>query len=432
MSEQNTDCITLCKKQPLTTGLKIFLLLTLVFAVFVILKVITIRLKYKPTFDWWNTFTSDTYNNGPSLVNYKKRFNLFNMLSSYENRIIYSLSSIRVPPSNKTTVQQQNYIFGDIMPYATYNDENQVQQGCLTPRALCESIKPSYNCGDSTFDQYIEARQINVSGVPLDLSNVNLGKTDPSDGDFKTNSAAQYKNIFDEYNKQISEGSYIYPSDTDTSSWARLIILWLGEGWCLQTVMDGTSSFLLPTPTPDNPGNLLQDGGWYNFKTETDADGNINTTSNPTNFLARMGIGPQSPVITYFCNGTYSINGMKVDPYAFQNLLGGHGSNPGGWVGFVKGMGDLSYDEYANYVRSRVDYQLIPPPPPPCNGGQKGLAGFFGALSAFAPLAMMVPFLIPEAGLALALTSVPAIAGGAASVAIGVYSGVKAADGCTP
>ena len=194
----------------------------------------------------------------------------------------------------------------------------------------------------------------------------------------------------------------------------RLIIYWLGNKWSITTVKDGDSSFYIPT---SKTGTLLDPGGWYNYKNEDDKN-----TSNPSNFFARMGIGPQSPILIYFCNGTYSVNGMKVDANAFQNLLSSNGPYAGGWVGFVKGMGNnISFDEYTNYIRSRVDYQLIPPPPPPCKKSVGG--GFMGFFSAAIPMVSMSLF-IPE------LTLVPAILIGVAAVTVGSIGAVNGA-GCT-
>lgn len=57
------------------------------------------------------------------------------------------------------------------------------------------------------------------------------------------------------------------------------------------------------------------------------------------NFIARIGIKPDSGLITYYCNNRYRTDSMKVDSTAFKNLVGQtQGVVAGGWVGFLLGL----------------------------------------------------------------------------------------------
>ena len=119
-----------------------------------------------------------------------------------------------------------------------------------------------------------------------------------------------------------------YPVDGDSTSWRNLFLLWLGPRWCIEAVDDNASTFFMLNSHDyvgedkgekgtGTMGTLTDDFGWYG---NGEADGQ-QTTYNPANFLARMNIGPQSPLFVYFCNGTYSVNGMNVDQNAFSNCL---------------------------------------------------------------------------------------------------------------
>uniref|UniRef100_A0A6C0LVV0 Transmembrane protein n=1 Tax=viral metagenome TaxID=1070528 RepID=A0A6C0LVV0_9ZZZZ len=398
-------CTTICKDSKIPTGKRIIIVLIVIFVLYIILQFVTIRVQYKSTFDWWKTYTGSAYNK--ENINYDEKFNLFYMLAAYHSKLLYEISSLNVKPAQGMTQQQQSFIFGDIMSYATYNDNDGTPHGCVTPRSLCESIKPELNTGDAIFDDWYNNNFTVVrNNKPLVL-NLEKDKDEKDD--------AFWGRISVSVDDQLNEGSDVYPSDSDTQSWMQLIIYWLGGKWSATTVKDGDSSFNIPA---SKTGTLLDAGGWYNYENIEDMN-----TSHPANFFARMGIGPQSPILIYFCNGTYSVNGMRVDANAFQNLLNSHGPYAGGWVGFVKGMGNnISFDEYTNYVRSRVDYQLIPPPPPKCKKSTGG--GFAGFFSAALPMAAMALFIPPPVGWgAAAAITVTALAVGT----IGAVNGA----GCT-
>ena len=117
-----------------------------------------------------------------------------------------------------------------------------------------------------------------------------------------------------------------------------------------------------------------------------------------------MGINPDCPLIVYFVSGTYSVNGMVVDAVAFENLLEPFGPNAGGWLGYMRGMGDVSPDEYKKYIRTRVDSQPIPSPPP-C--GNKGWKGFLSFASSALPL-LGFALAAETGGLAIAVAAIAA------------------------
>lgn len=392
-------------------------------------------------------------------VPYSDRISLFNMYCAYQNSFMYWLTALSVPPAIKLTIAQQQFIFSDIMQYSTHSDATSDTPGnvygSVTPYALVESIKPTPGVGDMIFDRWCgsneedrrhptfttytfgPAKKPSENGgkgttelpsyqgekfinyhtrktVPLVLSwTPPATNSSPSSKDKDEPSwqpQLHYPAVVDELDKfmatfddgGVNEGlrPNPYPADGDSTSWRNLFLLWLGPRWCIEAVDDNSSTFFMLNPhnykgTDKGPGpkgtmgTLTDDFGWYGNKYSQ-------TTYNPANFLARMNIGPQSPLFVYFCNGTYSVNGMNVDQNAFSNCLSSHGRLPGGWVGFAQGMGvNSSYDDLINYVRSRVDYQeqSMAAPSSKCTTGQKVGSGFASFFSSAIPALSMLAFI---------------------------------------
>uniref|UniRef100_A0A6C0LT33 Uncharacterized protein n=1 Tax=viral metagenome TaxID=1070528 RepID=A0A6C0LT33_9ZZZZ len=477
----DTECTSLCKKQPLTLGLKIVFAIITIFCMYLFTSWVQTNFKFKSTTDWFKTYTTDNYqpiiNGVTQSVPYKERINLFNMYAAYDDKLMYIVSSLFVPPVTQVSVNAQQFIFSDILKYSTYVDTGSVNTyGCVTPYALVESIKPTYGVGDQIFDWWCNKNEDfrkdpthtnksfgpdfsaysgerfvdyykDVNAVPLSIDwspNNNDGGSSPSSTDDDKNSiwqpAKQYiavkKALETHMGKFNDNGVYDgrtpmpYPSDTDTMSWRNLFLIWLGPKWCIESVDDGSSSFYLLNSHNYNQdddagkpkgemGTLSDKYGWY---------GDKDTTSNPANFMARMNIGPQSPLFVYFTNGTFSVNGMYVDANAFQNCLSSHGRLPGGWVGFAQGMGkDTSVDDFTNYVRSRVDYQeeALAVSPKKCSAGKKAGSGAMSFFQSFVPALTMLAF-IPGAD----VLAGPGLAIMAGAVITGSLSAAN--DECVP
>lgn len=309
------------KNQELSNGTKYLIYFFLVIIIFTLSEIINIKIIYKPLFDWWKQNDGDKYNN---------LINLFNVVSAYNNRYVYTLSYLASSPMTTLTLQQGQFLMGELFPYQTWISDTGEPFGILTPRSICESIKPAPGEHDPIFDKWYKENAI-INGEAQVYTS---------------------KLMYDSTGKVIKDpntGSYgVYPSDTDFESWKGLINEWLGDQWKWETVKDGSSTIVVARPKSGNIKDSL--AKWF-----------MNDTGRGDNFLARYGITPDCPLVTYFVNGFYSVNGMIVDAVAFENLLSPSGPGAGGWVGYMKGMGDdTSFDEYKKYIRTRVDYQLIP------------------------------------------------------------------------
>ena len=76
------------------------------------------------------------------------------------------------------------------------------------------------------------------------------------------------------------------------------------------------------------------------------------------NWISRMGLPYNTPLIIGYVNNQYSIEGVIMDPQAFQNLVGGvSGDIAGGWVGYAQGLGEqISSDALNNIIKTSVEY----------------------------------------------------------------------------
>jgi hypothetical protein len=164
----------------------------------------------------------------------------------------------------------------------------------------------------------------------------------------------------------------VYPDPKLNNDWSGLIIEWLGYGWVMETDDDG-----ILHPVYNGPEGLASEQLKQWFEPNPELGGR------PDNFLARMGVFPDSPLVTYFCANQYSTKSMIVDPQAFANLLGKSGVNAGGWVGFLNGMsgGGHDLDDYINLIRTTTD-NPDPPTPPPCTKADTSKGFVAGASTA--------------------------------------------------
>jgi hypothetical protein len=196
-----------------------------------------------------------------------------------------------------------------------------------------------------------------------------------------------------------------------------LISEWGGPN--LKWQADKSNTFYSPEPlqTPSDGSGL----SWFNY--------NNTGAPRPDNFLARMGIPPDSPLVVYFCTGKYSVNGLPVDASALSNLFHQAGANAGGWIGYIRGRGPLaSIDELRNYIYTKVDW--LAAPNKPCNPSGSALNTASSIASTAIPgLLMCLPMMFNPAGaFSMGIPAVLGLIGVGAQTAI---AGVKAAGAST-
>ena len=379
-------------------GLIITLVVIVTIIITPILSYIYMRIIYKPIFDWW-------YSNGGE--KYKNQFSISTLVSANYSSFLYAISKLFSEPLNQLNVDAIRFIIGKLFPYMTYV-QNGKQFGILTPKMMCETIKLGPGDNDQLFDNWFSSYM--RGGLPLKEGDPLKYTKSPEQ---KNSNVPGGKYYYYTFEKQ-GNGNYsgIYPQENKGGpDWAGLILEWL----------NGTSN---PSSNPT----------WVLYK---DADGNEQTfllnskdpdpykhwTSRPDNFLGRMGIYPDSPLVVYFINNKYSANGFTVDAQAFQNLLAPAGSVAGGWVGYLNGASGSNYDDYANILYTTVQVPL-PPPPPQCKKPDvaRGIFAGLGTALGILGAALMVPV---TGGTSLAIAGTIGVAGAAS----GVYNGIQAGKG---
>ena len=374
---------------------KVILFICGTIIIYIVTDLIMAHMSYKPLFDWWN-------GNGGSA--YSNKFSLSTCMMSYYSTPLYYLSKLTISPQEFLTLAQISFLVGNIFPYLRSTDANGVQSGILLPRHLCESVLLKTSDGDTLFNTWYQSSDTNRD------ENSVLVYDPPTSATVTDSNGNTYNTLTFGSPQPDSTTSLIgvYPSPSDTNSWMGLIAEWGGPN--LRWQPDESKRFYSPEPLPTQSDGSGLD--WFNYQGTGAA--------RPDNFLARMGIPPDSPLVVYFCTGKYSVNGVIVDASALLNLLEPAGANPGGWVGYIRGRGPTtSYDDLRNYIYTRVDW--LSAPNKPCNSGNTALNTSTAVASSMVPAAMMLPALKPI------FYPWGMIAGAVGTLIMGALAGAKAA-----
>lgn len=332
--------------QKIGIGWTIVLLVCAAFLIWLIVTYISIRLNYKPLFDWW-------INNGGN--KYNDKLNLFTLATANYSPLMYYISRSISTPLNQLEVPQIRFVLGQLLPYLTYVIDG-TQMGLLTPKSLCETVLLSSTDNDEYFNYFLEHTYSTIGKKYSE--GVALTYTQKPD----TNPKKPTNKSWFKYERN---NNGVYPILSDQSSWIGLILEWLGDEWVIES---DETTLLYPVYIGNSENHYKNwfDNGQY---------------GRPDNFLARMGMFPDAPLVLYFCDNRYSIKGMKIDSQSFSFLLGGAGGvNAGGWVGFLNGLTGYNLNQYVTLLRTHVDIRPIPTPPP-CKKGDTS-AGIAAGVSA--------------------------------------------------
>jgi hypothetical protein len=299
------------------TPSKIALYLLYLFIAYTLYYLISIRLVYKPIFDWWKI-------NGGS--KYDKDVPLFAMMTAYyAPSYIYYITKLSGTFIEGLTKAQMEFLVGTIIPHLYMIDKDGKESGFVKPRHIAEDIK--FRPGDnSTFDDWYK-KGYGVNGIPY---NIDLPLTYPD----KTSVPVTVDNHVG-----------VYPDASNRVDWTKKFAEWGVKGMIPRTDMQ----------IPDVTDAVAKE--WFDFK------------KHPDNFLARYGILPDSPICVFFTNGKYDdeATGMKLDTEAFKDLIRGKVTqNASGWVGYLNGMGDNSSQDILNTTLFSRYATKQKPPPPPC------------------------------------------------------------------
>ena len=368
-------------------------------AAYLLGQLLQIYAENRALFEWWRGCDPE----GRA----RRYINLWRLLArSQGSGALYWLQGCFLSPEQaQLTEAQTRFLTGTLFKFQRYTDAQGVQQGLLTPKHCVDSILLAPGDGDAPFEAWLKRSRLRgkprSAAVPLT---------------FAARAVTREGVVFYDYEPVPSrEGVMgVYPAADDVEGWRGLVQLWLngpGDDKTWGWAQDGAGQWL-PTPFVAGQGDAAN---WFDV------------ARNPDNVLARYGIGPRAALVVFFCTGTYSVGSMKVDSVALGNLLAGSGSNAGGWLGLMQGLGpQVAADEIQELVYSEVASRF-PPRPPRCRVAPaarvaQGATAFF---SSFLPMAAMA--LLPGAGAAL----LPILAASAAAGGVSAYGRLSAsAFGC--
>jgi hypothetical protein len=362
----------------------IVLYLILLAFVLIIVEIISIKVTYKPMFEWWN-------NNGGS--SYEKNFNIFSVMASEKSILFYWFSSLTGTLNNQINREQITFLVNKIFPLTVTPGISEITQFVL-PRHMTESIQFQRGDADLWFNNWIDKNNYDDQSL---LTYNTITEPTPNDKGLYIYSVTDANKIPSTKTNKIG----VYPGPNDTTNWKYLFVQWGAKTW----EKEKDTTLLVPSLPPDEVKE------WMNCELH------------PDNFLARYGILPNSPMIVSFIYDSYNDarTGLKLDPNSFKNLVGG--STPGGWVGYLNGLSssNMSYDEYVNYLYTTFAVEVdIPKPNAPvssrCDTGTNVLNSIGVGLG---PIGIGAMFGAP--GL---------IVGGLFGLGLSIFSGVNTANKC--
>ena len=251
-----------------------------------VIKYFLLNLTFKSTFNWWDKYFGEKYTDKFDLKNYLLYYNS----SAFTFDFIQNMNH----ESMKLDDYAYDFLGSYIMPLKKVDDD--VHNGFVVPRHLCESICFVRNDYNLEFNDYCFKNKLNPL-ITWDGTN---------DG--------------------------IYPSPKDHALWLRKFSSWYGADY---TKTDNYYS--APVGTQSNIDS------WY---------------SNPENMFAKYGIPPNSDLVLSLCNDNYKVEGVDMIQTAAQILVGSTSSNMnsiGGWIGFLKSFGN---DGNLNNIGNKIFDQI--------------------------------------------------------------------------
>ena len=407
--------------------------------IYIIISYLIVRINFKPILDWAANQNAKKY---------KDKFNMMSLVTAKSNPIIFWINdNFFTPPLGRLNMASTRFLLMNVLTHATYIDDGQAG-GIVTMRSLCESVLPNYKdpySKDLIFDDYIRRGYCKRGNHPVEpsattgLKYIQTSYKATNDDEFM-NGTTFFHYTIDPSCLIIGENGEkkapLWPDPTAHEHWAGLIIEWLNG--------TSTTSKNYCNPPPGGASNFPKADGscalhFYGVSGENGVDivENRSTKSpagkasmdtkykvwfgtddtgalgNPPgdNWISRMGLPFNSPLVVGFVNNKYTMGTVPMDPTAFSNLVGGvSGGVAGGWVGFCQGRGEARADDLWNFLSTAAEWQPTPSPPPCKKSAVGGILGFMG------PMLGAGLFAIATGGWgAVAMLGVGAVQGGIAA-----------------
>lgn len=400
----------------------------IIIAIIVVLMMsyIIMRLSHKPSYDWWY---SPNLNNGIGKIQngnkYSEVFSISQMFAWQSSTTLFYIFRFLSTPESQLSSSAYRFLFKNILPYSIHTIDHQ-SFGILTPKSLCESVLLTQNDGDYKYDDWYNAKSTKgiegykrVRDGTIMVDTKNLNTVSHYTATVKKHNYKYY--VRADNDDSMTNGLYtevgMWPSPHNQLFWAAVILDWLNYD------EDGYGQHMINNYVPNNSWVLegTTDGiplypTWYS--TDNSSPNLSNWYKRPDNFLGRMRIPYDCPLVIYFMNNLYNIRGLHVDPDGFSNLIGSGTAVAGGWVGFCHGMEKSEADDLESYIKAYVQHDVpVPPPKPICRKKPNWLSGILAGLLSFIGIGVFAVG-APEA-------AIPVLVAGAGAGAISGYQAAK-------
>jgi hypothetical protein len=391
---------------------------------------------HKEAYNWWDR--PDYKSKNANKVNTGKELDpFFNVYAWYmysKNMIGYLLAVTCLgTPNTMLSMTSYEFLTSKIMRWRLFYDKNGQQHGLVTNKHMVRSILLMPDEGDRDFDAWYVGNG-NANGFQIRSEDDGLFESGTKSLYLTTKYPAKFIRVqcgdpkavnctkgctecapnwqqqdkgldtccFQFYRQAHSEnGAYdvqtslqttyyasgLWPDPLDRTSWQGVIYDWLNYDNDGKRLVAENEGFYYPYFRGDQASQGTQYDNWWSRK---------------DNFLGRMQISPQSPLVLFFLNNMYSHtaanqsdgqdNQEAGDVHSFVNLVAAPSNLPGGWVAFCRGMEgknakgqEMTSDAMATYVWSVLDMQQpktmpnCPPPPNPWGIIGGIVAGVMGA-----------------------------------------------------
>ena len=451
----------------MSTVLMILLLLIMVPIILIIHCFLVIYASRSPFLQWWNKWKkkggTGAISSSTAAVTQQEKLDWWYILGSelWEGIFFDIYEELFVSKNMQINSNWLSWLINECSNYQAW-DTGDDYGGLLTPRSYAVGLIPSYGCGDRVFDEWVDKYYNKIH---------------------KERKGGVNKEIWLEYDdKGFRKNGGIFPepptmgSITNTFHW-KCFILELLNGydatikdpiglkadpkskdynWCFGEMQgqEGDVKFygFYLTTKGLSPGSSPYDIWYSAINTTPDESGRPPRNDN---FFSRFGMSPTSALITAFFNDNFTIDQNYYHSKNFGVLLNrtDDGSIGGlyGYLMTMKDQPDMSESWINDWFQQSIEGgPYIPPSPPKCkrNNEAGALAGITSGISTAVSGTMLLPFLpgggaaagaaaagaaVAEGGAATVASgglALPIIGIGIVAIAMGAWTGDKAARSC--
>jgi len=342
--------------------------------VYLVSQLIFVYVNHMATFSWWRKGDPDR--------SFSKIMSIWGVMMWMDGSyLLYSTLMLFSPGPTRLTDAQIQFMVGKLFPFQTWTDSKGVPRGILTPYQLCKTILLT------TKDPQPDPRFVAwMAKHKTTRTEASIQDQDPllalsfNDGIPIGNGLYDYSSP-----KKLKNNTYgVYPLAASRPDWMGCIQAWANGGiektdklfyWQKDS---GTGIWTLAVAS----GQTAKSDNWFDVDNQ------------PDNVFARYKIAYDNPVIVSFVNGAFNFPGMgmKPDAVALQNLIWAESGLAGGWIGFMKGLGDqASSDDIHNILYTTVKFP--PENVAPGCGKSRWVTAAPAGVGAAAGMALMAPMI---------------------------------------